>query len=199
MDLVSRVKGILLSPKSEWATIDTEAASVSSLYTGYVMILAAISPICAFIGLSIIGTNILGTAWKSPMGPGLTYAISTYVMALVGIYVIALIIDALAPTFGGQKSQMQALKVAAYSATAAWVGGVFALLPALGIIALLLSLYSLYLLYLGLPVLMKAPKEKAVGYTIVVVICMIVVFVVAGIVTRMVAPGAMPTLGGLTR
>ena len=31
MNLVARVKGILLSPKSEWGVIDSEPATVSSL------------------------------------------------------------------------------------------------------------------------------------------------------------------------
>jgi Yip1-like protein len=190
MDLVSRVKGILLSPKSEWATIDNEPATPASLYSGYVVPLAAVPAICAFIGLSLIGTSILGTAYRTPIGAGLTNAVVSYVMSLVMVFVVALIIDALAPTFGGQKSQIQALKVAAYSATASWVGGIFMLLPALGLITLLFSLYSLYLLYLGLPALMKAPEEKAVGYTVVVVVCVIVLAIVIVAIQRAVVPGA---------
>jgi hypothetical protein len=116
------------------------------------------------------------------IGTALKMAVARYLGALVGVYVLALIIDALAPSFGGQKDQLRALKVAAYSATASWVVGVVGLVPALGILGLL-GLYSLYLLYLGLPVLMKAPAERATGYTIVVIVAAIVVFVVIGVVT----------------
>ena len=105
----------------------------------------------------------------------------TYVLTLVGVYVLSLIIDALAPTFGGTKSPIQALKVAAYSSTAAWVAGIFALMPGLRMLGIL-GLYSLYLLYLGLPVLMKAPKEKAMGYTVLVVVAEVVLFFVIGMV-----------------
>ncbi len=104
-----------------------------------------------------------------------------YVLTLVGVYVLALIIDALAPTFNGQKNQIQALKVAAYSSTASWVAGVFALVPGLRILTIL-GLYSLYLLYTGLPVLMKAPQDKAMGYTAVVIVAAIVLFMLVGIV-----------------
>jgi hypothetical protein len=183
MELVSRVKGILMTPKAEWATIDNEAATVGSLYTSYIIPLAAIPPICTFIGMSLVGFNMLGVAVRWPVSLGLESALVRYVLSLVSVYVLALIIDALAPNFGGQKNQIQALKVAAYSSTAAWLAGIFMLLPALGLLAIV-GLYSLYLLYLGLPALMKSPEDKAAGYTIVVVVCAIVLYVVVGQVTN---------------
>jgi hypothetical protein len=94
-----------------------------------------------------------------------------YILGLVGVFLIALLINALAPTFSGEKNQLQALKAAAFSFTPAWVASILQILPSLSILVLLAGLYSLYVLYLGLPVLMKAPKEKAVGYTAVVVVC----------------------------
>ena len=196
MDLVSRVKGILLSPKTEWATIDTEPATVGGLYSGYIVPLAAIPAVCGFIGFSVIGYNVLGVAWKRPMGTGLTFAVVSYALSLASVYVLGLIIDALAPSFGGQKSQMQGLKVAAYFGTASWVAGVFLLVPALGVLQIL-GLYSLYLLFLGLPILMKSPADKAVSYTVVVIICAVVFSLVIGAVAIAVVPGAMPGFGTL--
>ena len=182
MDLVSRVKGILLTPKTEWATIDGEAASVGSLYTSYIIPLAAIPAVAWFIGFSLIGGSVLGISFRWPVSIGLESAVARYVLTLVGVYVLALIIDALAPSFGGQKNPIQALKVATYSSTASWVAGIFYVLPALSILGLL-GLYSLYLLFLGLPALMKAPEDKSIGYTVVVVIGAIVLFVVIGQIT----------------
>lgn len=195
MDLVARVKGILLSPKTEWGVIDTEPTTVGSLYTGYIIPLAAIPAVAGFIGMSVLGYNVLGTSIRFSMGSGIERAILQFVLSLAMTYVLALIIDALAPNFGGQKSQLQALKVAAYSSTAFWVAGIFTILPALGILAIL-GLYSLYLFYLGLPVLMKAPQEKAMAYTVVVIVCAIVVGVVIGLITNQVVP--MPGYGRLT-
>ena len=193
--LVARVKGIIMQPKSEWRVIDGESTTVSQLYTGYIIPLSAIPPIASVIGLSVFGISLplLGT-YRVPLGSALTSAITQYILGLVGIYVLALIIDALAPTFAGQKDQMQALKVAAYSSTASWLAGIFALIPGLRILGLL-GLYGLYLLYAGLPILMKAPAEKAMGYTVVVIICAIVIFVVIGAIAgRFVS---YPALGGL--
>jgi hypothetical protein len=99
-------------------------------------------------------------------------------MTIATCFIVAFIINALAPTFSAEKNSAQALKVAVYSYTPAWVAGVLHIVPTLGVLALLAALYGLYLLYLGLPVLMKSPQDKAVGYTVVVVICAIVVSVV---------------------
>ena len=199
MSLISRVQNILIRPKEEWGVIDAEPATVGSIYTSYVLILAAIGPICTLIGQQVIGINVLGISYK----PSIAYSIGTvvigYVMALVVVYVAALIIDALAPTFGGTKDMVKALKVAAYSSTAAWVAGVFNIIPMLGILVLIASLYGLYLLYLGLPRLMRVAQDKAVGYTVVVVVVQIILyFVVALVVGALVAAffGSMLMAGG---
>ena len=184
MNLADRVKRILLVPKEEWRLIDGETATVSGLYTGYIIPLAAIGPIAQAIGYSMFSVSLMGTSYRTPAGAAITGAIVTFVLTLVGVYLLALVIDVLAPTFNGSRNQVQALKVAAYSSTATWLAGVFALLPGLRVLTVL-GLYSLYLLYLGLPVLMKAPTEKALSYTVVVVIAAIVLFVLVGLVAGM--------------
>jgi Yip1 domain len=175
--LVNRVKAILMQPKSEWQVIDGEPATIASIYMGYVVPLAAIPAIC-------------GAVWMARYTPGFAvrYAVTQYVLGLVTPFVFALIIDALAPTFGGQRSQIQALKVAAYSWTAAWVAGILLLIPGLGVLSIV-GLYSLYLLYLGLPVLMKSPADRAMSYTVVAIIIGVVLAVVVNRVAWMVMGG----------
>jgi hypothetical protein len=191
MNLVDRVKNILLTPKKEWGVIDGETQTVATLYTQYVMILAAIPPVCSFIGFSVVGYSGFGVAYRVPMGSGLASMILGYAMALGSVYVIALVIDALAPSFGGTKNFMQALKVAAFFPTASWIAGVLSILPALAILGILGGLYSLYLLYTGLGPLMKVPEEKAIGYTVVVVIVAIILSVVIGTVAALMTPSPM--------
>jgi hypothetical protein len=171
MSLISRVQNILLKPKEEWGVIDAEPATVQGIYTSYVLILAAIGPIAIVIGQQVFG--IYG--FKPPMQFTIAWALITYVLALVSVYVNALIIDALAPSFGGTKNSVKAFKVAAYSGTAAWLAGIFGIIPMLAILSIV-GLYSLYLLYLGLPRLMAVAEDKAVGYTVVVVISWIIVY-----------------------
>jgi hypothetical protein len=183
MDIVERVKAILLTPKTEWPVIEGESGDPAYLFPNYVAILAAIPAVCGFIGASIIGMSLpgLGTV-RIGIVSGIASAIIHYLLAFVMVYVLGLIIDALAPTFGGQKSQPNALKVAVYSMTPAWLAGVFSLIPGLRGLSIL-GLYGLYLLWVGLPLLMKAPQEKSIGYAGAVVVCAIVIsFVIAAIV-----------------
>ena len=114
-----------------------------------------------------------------PIGVALaTLAGVTVVVALVSVFVLSKLVSMLATGFGGQRNDVQGLKVAAYSSTAAWVGAVFSILPKLNLVAMLVSLYSLVLLYMGLPILMKVPKDRAMGYTAVVVIIAVVMFLI---------------------
>ena len=194
MDLVGRAKAILMNPRQEWPVIEKETTTAAELYTGYIVPLAAIGPVARAIGLSVFGVNlgILGS-WRVSPANAVGGAVVSYVLALVGVWVLAWLIDALAPKFGGQSNSVQALKVAAYSCTAVWLAGVFALFPPLSILVIL-GLYSLYLLYLGLPVLMKSPPGKAMGYTVVVVIVTVVIFAVIGILASRLFPSGRPQM-----
>jgi hypothetical protein len=186
MNLVDRVKGIIVSPKQEWATISRETTSIAELYTSYILILAAIGPVAYFIGVSLIGINVpYFGAYRVPIVSALIFAVVRYGLTLAMVYVLAFIIDALAPSFLGEKNLNQAFKVATYSLTPSWLGGIFGIIPVLGILGLLLALYGLYLLYLGLPVLMKSPKEKAVVYTIVVVVAGIIISLLISVITSL--------------
>jgi len=194
MDLVERAKRILLQPGQEWQVINTETTTTADLYKSYIAPLAAIGPVASIIGMSVVGVSVpfFGT-YRVPFGTAISHAVVTYVMTLVGVYVLALIINALAPTFAAEKNDMQALKVATYASTAAWLAGVFTLIPMLSILGVL-GLYSLYLLYLGLPILMKAPQEKALAYTAVVVVAAIVVFAVISVVAGAFVTYPTPTM-----
>jgi hypothetical protein len=170
MDVVSRVKNILIDPKTEWGVIDGEPDDPVTILKSYVVIVAAIPAVCGFIGASIIGV----AGYRTGIIGGFVSAVLSYVLTLAGVFVMAFIIDTLAEMFGGQKNFNSAFKVAAYAPTASWVAGVFTLIPVLSVLAIL-GLYSLYLLYLGLPVLMRTPPDKAIGYVIAVIVAAIIV------------------------
>ncbi|MEI7612699.1 MAG: Yip1 family protein [Betaproteobacteria bacterium] len=180
MNIIQRVKDILLAPKQTWPTIETEPTDPATLYTQYVMILALIPAVAGFIGTSIIGGNVLGFSVRVPLLNGLVSMVVGYLLSLAMIYALSFIVDALAPTFGGQKNPLNALKLVAYGSTAGMVGGVFSAIPAFSILGLLASLYSIYLLYLGIPVLMKSPQDKALPYTAVVLVCGLIAGAVIG-------------------
>jgi hypothetical protein len=193
MGLIDRVKNILLTPKTEWPVIAGEASGAGELMAGYVAPLAGVSALCGFVGSTVIGMSLpfIGT-YRTPIVAGIGIAVFSFAMAFVGIFLMSLIINFLAPKFGGEKNPAQALKVAVYCYTPAWIAGILGIIPALSMIGIVISLYGLYLLYLGLPRLMKNPEEKSLGYTAVVVICAIVI----GIVISLLAGGLMALTGG---
>lgn len=197
--IIERAKSILTSPRSEWPVIAGEQATVAGLYTGYIMWLAAIPAVFGFIKGSLIGHGMFGVSVTTPIFAGLAGMVLGYVLGLVVLYVVAMIVNALAPTFGGEKSQLQALKAVGYAWTAAWVAGIAVILPWLGwLVPLAGGVYSIYLLYLGLPHTMKCPPEKSLGYTAVTVVITIVLsFIVGLVVAGITGMGAIAT-GALT-
>jgi hypothetical protein len=194
--IIERVKAILTTPRTEWPVAAAEPASVGGLYAGYIAIIAALPAIASFIKGSLIGYGGFGITIRTPFTLGIVAMVLGYVLSLVMTYVVALIINALAPTFGGQKNQVQALKTIAYAWTAYWIASIGAIVPWLGwLIGIAGGVYSIYLLYLGLPHTMKCPPDKAAGYTAVSVVIAIVLgwiigLVVAGVVGTAAFTGA---------
>lgn len=199
--LIERVKAILLTPKTEWPVIAAEPDTTAGLYTRYILIVSALGPIAMFLKSSLIGTTTLVGTFRMDVGTGLTMAVMTYVFGLVGIFLWSLIINVLAPTFGGQKDSVQSLKTAAYAATGAWVGGLGQLIPWFGwLIGFAGAVYSVYLLYLGLPHTMKSPAEKSAGYTAVTIVVAIVLSwiiwsIIGGVIGRSMMGGPTVTIG----
>lgn len=198
--LFERAKAILTAPRSAWPVIAAEPAGIVGLFTGYIMPLAAIPAVFGFIKGSLIGHGMFGISIRTPLLAGLAGMVLGYVLGLVVLYLVAMIVNALAPTFGGRKDQVQALKAIGYAWTAAWVAGVAVVVPGLGwLLALAGAAYSIYLLYLGLPHVMKCPPEKSLAYTAVTVVIAIALSVVMGLVVAGITGiGAMATgaLGG---
>ena len=189
--LIERVKNILLRPKTEWPIIAAEPASVGSIYSTYVLYVAAVPVLCALIGSVVVGFQFAGLTERVSFFGAIWTAGLQYAFQLGGVYVFALVIDALAPRFEGTSDRVRAFKLAAFSATASWIAGVFALVPALSFLSIL-GLYSLYLLYTGVPVLMRVPERKALPFTAAIVGIGIVLTIVAGLLLAAFTPALRP-------
>jgi hypothetical protein len=180
MIVVDRAKRIILDPRAEWAVIEAEPTTIGDIYKGYAVPLALIPAVAGFIGASIVGMGVPGIGnFRVPLGLGLASAVVQFGLGLALVYVLALIIDGLAPTFEGEKNLIAAFKLAAYAYTPAWLAGVFNILPSVSFLTLL-GLYAVYLLYVGLPRLMHVPAQRAGSYTAVVVLAGIVLAIVVG-------------------
>ena len=182
MDLVNRVKNILVSPKTEWPTIDSENESSLSVLTKYVLLLAAIPAVASFIGYGLIGIKIPFLGHYASVSSGIRYAIMYYIIMVGGVYITAFVIDLLAPNFGSEKNFNKAFSLVAYAYTPTFVGGIFYIYHSLSFLASLASIYSLYLLYIGLTPMMKTPADKQTSYFVVSLLVMVAAFIVLGLI-----------------
>ncbi|MEM8694626.1 MAG: Yip1 family protein [Pseudomonadota bacterium] len=175
MSLIDRAKNILLNPKDEWKKIDGETTTIGSLFTGYAVILALLPAVGTLLAVLLS----LGPYRYFGFNYFLISAVAGYVIGLGILYLMGIIANALAPSFDGTKSDISAMKLVVYSATATWVAGFFSFIPILGgLIGLVGFGYAAYLLYLGSQTVMKVPENKAIGYTAVTIIIWIVLAIV---------------------
>jgi hypothetical protein len=172
MKLLTRMKAILLTPHTEWLVIAQEKGEAAALFMRYVAILALVPALARFIGTALVG-------WYAPVLSSLAGALVTYLSSFAIVYGLALTIAGLAPRFGAQKDFAAALKLAVYSFTPVWLAGIFLLVPGLSFL-IIMGLHAVHLLWTGLPILMRAPAEKALPYAAVVAVCALVVMVGLG-------------------
>lgn len=185
MTLIERVKNIILNPDREWPVIEREPADARGLLIGYVAVLAAIPAVAGFIGTSLVGVSVSAGTFRVPFAMGVLNAVISYAFSFVLVYVVALIIDWLAPVFRAMRSFPHALKLSAYSFTPSWLAGIFLLIPGLRFLTIL-GLYGLYLLWTGLPPLMDAARDRSLLYAAAVVFAALIVTVGLALIQSMI-------------
>ncbi len=174
-----RVFNLLLRPATEWDRIAGEQAATRGLYFGYALPLALLAGVCGFIGVSVFGASAHGLSVRVPMFLGATGAALNVVLTLLGVFALGLIINRLAPLLRSTPDQIQAHKLAVYSATPLFIAGMFTIHPALAWLSLM-WLYALVLVFMGLPRVMRTPEEREIGFFLAIVAIAIVVFLAAG-------------------
>jgi hypothetical protein len=189
--MIARITNLLMHPKEEWPRIAAEPMTPAAIMTRWVVPLAAIGPAAGLIRSLGSGATLNGIVVATPPAYLAVNFLLTWALAVLGTWVLGLIIDALAPNFGGQKDPVAALKVAAFGSTAGFLSGIFQVHPMLMILGIV-GLYTFYLIYEGLPVLMKCPRDKAVVYMLVVFVAAVVVLAIAGYVTSLVVNSLLP-------
>jgi hypothetical protein len=183
--LIARASAVLTRPAETWDVIDAETTQIPDIYKTYVAPLAAIPAVCGAIGLlGLGGISIFGVHLRPSFAGVISEMVVSYVLTLVGVYVLALVIDQLAPQFGAARGRTQAFKLAAYSGTAWWLAGVFRLLPGIGGLFMVLGgLYTLYLMYLGLPKLMRVEGDRTVPYLAVSLVVTLLLMLLIGMLS----------------
>jgi hypothetical protein len=180
MDVVARARGLMSKPLAEWSLIAAEPAETGNLFRSYVVPLAALPALGGLVGTALTGMGGLG------FGGLIGSAITGYLLSLLGIFVLAKIVEMLTPRFGGPADPNAAMKLAAYAPTASWVGGAFMIIPWIGWLpALAGGLYSLFLFYVGTPIVMRIPRERVMGFALSVVLVAVLVNILIGAIVAL--------------
>ena len=186
---LERARRMILAPTQEWAAIAGEFTSAGPIYARFLVPMAAIGPVASTVGALVAGERsslfTLGETYPVSRMDALTSGVLGYGLNLLAVWVLALVIELLAPAFGGQQNRVQGLKVAAYGSTPYWLGGALALFPKLAPIGTLLGFYSVWLFALGLPTVMKAPRDKTAAYMVLVSIAGIIIGLVMGAMSQL--------------
>lgn len=191
MNIIERVKNIIVNPKKEWEVIDGESATMSSLLTGYVLPLAAVGAIAGFIGYAFIGIDVgFGIKMKG-MNWGLYQGITTFIVTIVSFVVSSYVVDALANSFASEKNINKSAQLVAYGTTPGMIGAILGVFPMLAIIGSLFGLYGIYLWYLGLGPIKKTPEDKKIVYIIVCILVYIVLMVIVGMIMNRIMMSAL--------
>jgi len=174
MNLLDRVKNILITPKTEWAVIDSETATPQSLLTGYILPLAVVAAAGSLIrGLLFAGT--LGLKYFIVM------AIISFIVTMLSFYINVYIIDMLAPSFGSEKNLGKSAQLVAYSLTPSYIAALLSFIPFLNVLIMIAGwVYGVYIMYLGIGPLKKTPEDKKVVYMVIAFLIMIAVYFILG-------------------
>ena len=184
MDLIPRIQNLIMKPKEEWVKIKGESTPIPQLFMNYALFLVLISGIAQFVGYGLVGVRVpFVGVYRVGIISALLRGVVFAGLQLVSAYIFGMVINALAPTFGSKPNLENAMKLAVYSMTPGWIGGIFYIIPALAFLALIASLYGLYVMYLGFASpMMDTPQDKVMGYTVASVVAAIVLTAVVSLV-----------------
>lgn len=188
MRLLSRIKGLILRPQTEWAQISQEDTSVFDLYRDYIAILALLPPFASFFGSWLFGFSYGSQGLMHPtFAGGLYRAFVQYLLSLPAFFLVAFVISAIAPHFEGKTDDGRALMLTAYSFTPVWLASLFGLIPGLRWLDVL-GFYGIYVFSVGLPTMMRVPKENLDVFTLAMLFLVVATVALHGWLAHLIAP-----------
>ncbi len=156
--------GMFYHPDREWQEIRNEHESVAHMYASHALILAAIPPVSAFIGTTMVGWSVgMGEVVRLTAGSAMMMAILSYVAMLTGIAVMGAFIHWMSRTYDASPTLQECVVFAAYCATPLFFAGISAIYPSLMLTMLVGTAalaYTTYLLYVGVPTFMNIPRDE---------------------------------------
>ena len=182
MDVVKRAKNILIQPSHEWRVIAGESADVTSLLRDYAAPLSGVAAICQWLGLS----TLFGAAGIGFVRTAVTAAVS-WALGLFSLWIAAIVLENLAPSFSSRRSTIQALKLVVYGSTPLWIVAILTLIPVLSTLFIVGVIYAIYLVYVGLPSVLDTPSDKVVPFMVTSAVVVVIANWAVRMLTQLIA------------
>lgn len=161
--MLQHVIGVFTHPKKEWEVVRDTKCNLIECYVKHVLLLAAIPPICAFIGATKVGWSIGDKTFRLTEASTLPMAIGFYLFSLLAIYIMGRSIHWMASTFDAEVSIEKAVLVATQIVTPLFLSGFIALVPIpwlIMLVGIVAMGYTVYLMYTGIPIVLNIEPEK---------------------------------------
>jgi len=169
---------LIYNPSEEWPKISEKKESVVRIYMSFLIFIAAIPPVSAFIGSTYVGWSVgSGETYRLTSESAIMLSVISYFAILAAVAVISAFVKWMGQTYGASPSYEGCLKLTAYSLTPLLLAGVLGTYPVLWLdmlIALIAVAMSVNLLYKGVPLIMGINQEKGFLFaTSILTVCMV--------------------------
>ena len=191
--IIDRAKNILLNPKAEWALIATEEGRLREILR-YTLFISLVPAIAMFIGYAIIGIPMNYAYFRMSFMSAFFSAAIFYLLTVTGVIFTAVVTGIFCNYFSIYGNWKDYLKLSVYSATAPILANIFYLIPVLRGLKIL-GFYGCVTLFIGLPLLIKIPKDKELQFVVTIIVSSIVIATIFfGLVDQFVGPIYMDVL-----
>ncbi len=185
--IVDKAKKLLLNPKDAWQTIASEGDDPKNPIN-YMAVLMFIPALALFIGYGIIGLPTMYGYFKLSLLSAFFAALVFYFLTGVGIALTALMVGFFCHYFSIEGNPKQYPKIAVYSATAPVLANIFYLLPVLKVLRIV-GFYGCVTLFVGLPLMLKIPKEKEMQFVVTILVgAIIIALIFLGLTDQFLGP-----------
>ena len=161
--MFGRLIGVFTHPKKEWEVVRDAKCTLLECYIKHVLLLAAIPPVCAYIGATQVGWSIGSNTFRLTEASTLPMAIGFYLFSLLAVYIMGRSIEWMANTFDTKVSLDKSVLIATQVVTPLFLSGFIALFPIPWLIMLVGMVamgYTVYLMYTGIPIVLEIEPEK---------------------------------------
>ncbi len=154
-----------IRPRDLFRQLRIDDHSLAKILFGYLLPLALIAPVAAFVGTTKTGWSVDGGELiRLSTLSGLKISVAYFAGIVVATLTVARFIQWMSETYGERQRFVSCLTLAVFSATPLYLAGAFQAYPVVWlnyVLGLPLLAYAIYLLHVGIEELFNIGRERA--------------------------------------